>query len=88
MTSLKLEGPVTSLTLTLDPPCSSCGGEVEPIHMSCMVRSTGLIGAVLERSARQAWYRDPGDDDDLGLVTVPLKLKLGTSLCTRLWFKA
>ena len=28
------------------------------------------------------------DDDDLGLVTVPLKLKLGMNLCTKLLFTA
>ena len=28
------------------------------------------------------------NDDDLGLVTVPLKLKFGMNLCTKLWFKA
>jgi len=27
------------------------------------------------------------NDDDLGLVTVPLKLKFGMNLSTRLWFK-
>jgi hypothetical protein len=27
------------------------------------------------------------DDDDRGLVTVPLKLKFGMNLCARLWFK-
>jgi hypothetical protein len=47
LTSLKLEGAPLSL---------------EPIPMSCMVRSTGLIWAVLERSARQARYRDPGGE--------------------------
>jgi hypothetical protein len=30
---------------------------------------------------------DEEDDDDLSLVTVPLKLKFGMNLCTRLWFK-
>ena len=27
------------------------------------------------------------DADDLGLVTVPLKLKFGMNLCTKLWFR-
>ena len=27
------------------------------------------------------------EEDDLGLVTVPLKLKFGMNLCIRLWFK-
>jgi len=27
------------------------------------------------------------ENDDLGLVTVPLKMKLKTNLCNRLWFK-
>ena len=27
------------------------------------------------------------DDDDLGPVTVPLKLKVGMNLCTKLWFR-
>jgi hypothetical protein len=36
---MMMEGAASSL----DPPRSSCGGEVEPIPMSCMVCSTGLI---------------------------------------------
>ena len=74
----------------LDPPCSSCGGKVAPIPMSRMVGSTGLVRAVLSAALDRHKITTREEDeeyDDLGLVTAPLKLKLGMNLCIRLQFK-